>query len=104
VARAAAGDAAAALAVDAMCYQVAKSVGAMAVALDGRVDAVILTGGMAHDEAVVGPIRRRVAWIAPVVVVPGEDELGALAEGALRVLSGEEAAVEYAPPPGRTGG
>jgi butyrate kinase len=59
---------------------------------------------MAHDEAVVGPIRRRVAWIAPVVVVPGEDELGALAEGALRVLSGEEAAVEYAPPPGRTGG
>jgi butyrate kinase len=99
VARAAAGDAAAALAVEAMCYQVAKAVAAMAVALDGRVDAVILTGGMAHDPAIVEPVRRRVAWIAPVAVIPGEDELAALAEGALRVLSGEEAAREYAPPP-----
>ena len=101
VARAAAGDAAAARAVDGMCYQVAKAVGAMAVALEGRVDAILLTGGMAHDPAVVEPVRRRVAWIAPVVVIPGEDELAALAEGALRVLSGEEAAREYAPPPAR---
>jgi butyrate kinase len=71
----------------------------MAVALDGRVDAVILTGGMAWQEGVVQPVRRRVAWIAPVVVLPGEDEMGALAEGALRVLSGEEAARDYTPPP-----
>jgi butyrate kinase len=101
VARAAAGDADAARAVDGMCYQVAKAIGAMAVALDGRVDAIVLTGGMAHDPAVVEPVRRRVAWIAPVAVLPGEDELAALAEGALRVLSGEEAAREYAPPPAR---
>jgi butyrate kinase len=101
VARAAAGDAAAARAVDGMCYQVSKAVGAMAVALEGRVDAILLTGGMAHAPAVVEPVRRRVAWIAPVVVIPGEDELAALAEGALRVLSGEEAARDYAPPPAR---
>ena len=93
------GDAAAAAAVAAMDYQVAKSIGAMAVALDGRVDAILLTGGMAHVDEVVEPVRRRVAWIAPVVVLPGEDELGALAEGALRVITGEEAAREYAPPP-----
>lgn len=99
VARAAAGEAAAVLAVEAMAYQVAKSIGAMAVALDGRVDAVILTGGMAWQEGVVGPVRRRVEWIAPVVLLPGEDELAALAQGALRVLSGEEAARDYAPPP-----
>jgi butyrate kinase len=48
---------------------------------------------------VVAPIRRRVEWISPVVIIPGEDELGALAGGALRVLSGEEAARDYAPPP-----
>ena len=99
VARAVAGDDWAALVVEAMAYQVAKSIGAMAVALDGRVDAVILTGGMAWQEGVVQPVRRRVAWIAPVVVLPGEDEMGALAEGALRVLSGEEAARDYTPPP-----
>lgn len=97
--RAAAGDAAAALAVEAMTYQVAKSIGAMAVALDGEVDAVILTGGMAWQEGVVAPIRRRVEWIAPVVILPGEDELAALVEGALRVLTGEEAARDDAPPP-----
>jgi butyrate kinase len=99
ISRAGSGDARAALAVQALAYQVAKSIGAMAVALDGRVDAVILTGGMAHQDGVVEPIRRRVAWIAPVVVLAGEDELGALAEGALRVLTGEETARDYAPPP-----
>ena len=82
-----------------MCYQVAKSIGALAVALAGRVDAILLTGGMAHDPAIVEPVRCRVAWIAPVSVIPGEDELAALAQGALRVLSGEEAARDYAPPP-----
>jgi butyrate kinase len=96
IARAAAGDAAAVLVVEAMAYQVAKSIGAMAVALEGRVEAILLTGGMAHQDEVVEPIRRRVAWIAPVLVLPGEDELGALAEGALRVMSGEETAREYA--------
>jgi butyrate kinase len=90
-----AGDARAALLVDAMTLQVAKSIGALAAVLEGRVDAVILAGGLAHLAAVVEPIRRRVAFVAPVVVIPGEDELKALAEGALRVLRGEERALRY---------
>jgi len=90
-----AGDARAALLVDALTYQVAKSVGALAAALDGRVDAVLLTGGLAFLAEVVEPIRARVAFVAPVVVRPGEDELQALAEGALRVLTGEEPARRY---------
>ncbi|HUL58380.1 MAG TPA: butyrate kinase [Anaeromyxobacteraceae bacterium] len=97
VARAGAGDAAAALVLDAMAYQIAKAAAAMAAALEGRVDAILLTGGMAHLAPVVDAVRRRVAWIAPVRVLPGEDELRALAEGALRVLRGEEPARRYAP-------
>jgi len=99
VARAAAGDVMAGQVVEAMAYQVSKSIAAMAVALSGRVDAVILTGGMAWQEDIVAAIRGRVEWIAPLVILAGEDELGALAGGALRVLSGEEAARDYTPPP-----
>lgn len=97
--RAEAGDARAALVLDAMAYQIAKAAGGLAAAaLEGRVDAVLLTGGMAHLAPVVDAIRRRVAWIAPVALHPGEDELRALAEGALRVLRGEEPARRYGPP------
>jgi butyrate kinase len=90
-----AGDGRAALLLEALAYQVGKSVGAMAAALSGRVDAVLLTGGLAHLTGIVEPIRARIAFVAPVVVLPGEDELRALAEGALRVLSGEEPALRY---------
>lgn len=93
--RAQAGDAGAALLVDALTYQVAKSAAAMAAVLEGKVDAVLLTGGLAHLAPVVEAVSRRVGWIAPVVVHPGEDELRALAEGALRVVSGEERARRY---------
>jgi butyrate kinase len=93
--RAESGDARAALLLEAMTLQVAKSIGALAAALEGRVDAVLLTGGLAHLQEVVEPIRRRVAFVAPVVVIPGEDEARALAEGALRVLRGEEPALRY---------
>jgi butyrate kinase len=75
-----------------MIHQVGKEAGAMAAALKGRVDAVLLTGGMAHSERVVRQLRDYVEWIAPVRVYPGEDELQALAEGAFRVLNGEEQA------------
>jgi butyrate kinase len=95
LARAAAGDARAALLLEAMAYQVGKGVGGLAAALAGRVDAVLLTGGLAHLAGIVEPIRERVAFVAPVVVFPGEDELRALAEGALRALSGEEPARRY---------
>jgi butyrate kinase len=76
----------------AMVYQVAKEVGAMAAALHGRIYAVLLTGGMAHSERLVASLQEYVSWIAPVVRYPGEDELQALAEGALRVLRKEEGA------------
>lgn len=85
-------------AVEAMVYQIAKEVGAVAMALAGRVDAVVLTGGLAHaEELVVEPFRARVSWLAPVFVLPGGDELAALREAAQRVLDGEEEARRYAP-------
>ena len=93
--RAEAGDARAALLVAAMGYQIAKAAGALAAALDGRPDAILLTGGMAHLPEIVAGVSRRVSWMADVHVMPGEDELRALAEGALRVVRGEEAAQRY---------
>jgi len=89
------GDALASLVFDAMAYQIAKEIGAMATVLQGRVDALLITGGMAHSPRLVAAVRAVVRWIAPVAVYPGEDELQALAEGALRVLCGEESAREY---------
>jgi butyrate kinase len=87
-----AGDAKAAAMFEAMIYQVAKEAGAMAAVLEGRVDAVLLTGGMAHSERLVSKLRKYIEWIAPITVYPGEDELQALAEGVFRVLNGEEQA------------
>ena len=78
--------------LDAMIYQIAKETGAMATVLAGNVDAIILTGGMAHSERVVNRLSNRIRWIAPISVYPGEDELQALAEGVFRVLDGEEEA------------
>lgn len=89
------GDSQAAAVLDAMVYQIAREVGAMAAVLQGGVDAILLTGGMAHSERLVQALSRGIAWIAPVHLYPGEDELRALAEGALRVLRGEERAREY---------
>ena len=90
--RIAGGDDKAALVFEALAYQIAKEIGAMAAALDGRVDAVLITGGMAHSKKLVGSVSKSAAWIAPVFVYPGEEELQALAEGALRVLCHEETA------------
>jgi butyrate kinase len=87
-----AGDREAALIFDAMVYQIGKEAGARAVVLKGKVDAILLTGGMAHSERVVTQLRGALDWIAPIRVYPGEDELQALAEGVFRVLSGEEQA------------
>jgi butyrate kinase len=90
------GDARAELLLEAMAYQTARAAAGLAAVLEGEVDAVILTGGLAHLARIVEAVRRRVAFVAPVEVVPGEDELRALAEGALRVLRGEEPARSYA--------
>jgi butyrate kinase len=87
-----AGDAKAAAVYEAMIYQIAKEAGAMAAVLCGKVDALLLTGGMAHSQRMVERLRRYLEWIAPITVYPGEDELLALAEGVFRVLDGEEPA------------
>jgi butyrate kinase len=84
------GDAKAETVFNAMAYQIAKEIGAMAAVLHGRVDAVLVTGGMAHSERLISMLSEYVSWIAPVTAYPGEDELQALAEGALRVLRHEE--------------
>jgi butyrate kinase len=87
-----AGDREAAAVFEAMAYQIAKEAGALATALEGRVDAILLTGGMAHSERLVAQLRPYLQWIAPIHLYPGEDELQALAEGVFRVLAGEETA------------
>ncbi len=87
-----AGDARAALVYEAMIYQIAKEAGAMAVVLQGRIDAVLITGGMAHSRRLVDKLNAYIDWMAPVSLYPGEDELQALAEGVFRVLDGEERA------------
>ncbi len=90
-----AGDEHARLVYEAMAYQIAKEIGLMSTVVNGEVDAIYVTGGLAHSQRLVGWIEERTAWIAPVLVYPGEDEMLALAQGALRVLSGHEAAREY---------
>ncbi len=87
-----AGDRQAARVLEAMVYQIAKQTGAMTAVLAGKVDAVVLTGGMAHSQRLLAMLRPQIEWIAPVTVYPGEDELRALAEGVFRVLDGEEEA------------
>nr|WP_066257450.1 butyrate kinase [Neobacillus drentensis] len=93
--RIASGDDVAKLVFEAMAYQVAKEIGAASAVLSGKVDAIILTGGLAYGKGFVKSITDRINWIADVIVQPGENELQALAEGALRVLRGEEEAKVY---------
>lgn len=80
---------------DAFIYQVSKAVGEMATVLEGKVDRIILTGGIAYSEKVVEELRKKIGWISEITVYPGEDELLALAQGAIRVLNSEEEAKEY---------
>nr|WP_285813571.1 butyrate kinase [Rossellomorea marisflavi] len=80
---------------DAMAYQIAKEIGAASAVLSGKVDAIILTGGLAYGKGFVKAISKRINWIADVIIQPGENELQALAEGALRVLKSEEEYKEY---------
>lgn len=89
------GNEKAAEAKQAFIYQVAKDIGSMACVLKGKVDRIILTGGIAYGMDVVAALKEYTEWIAPVTVYPGEDELLALAQGALRVLNGEEKTLEY---------
>lgn len=90
-----AGDEKAKLVYSAMAYQVAKAIGEYSVVLDGEVDAILITGGIAYDKGFVNMIENKVRFIADVIAYPGEDELLALAQGGLRVLNKEESAKEY---------
>lgn len=89
------GDKKAELVYHAMAYNIAKEIGAMAAVLEGKVDAIFLTGGLAHSTILVEWIKKYVSFIAPVKVYPGERELFALASGAYRVLTGQEIPKEY---------
>lgn len=80
---------------DAMCYQVAKEVGACATVLCGKVDAIFLSGGLVYNAHVVDAIRERVEFIAPLHLYPGEKEMEALCQGGVRVLSNLEPAMVY---------
>lgn len=89
------GDEYAKLVYEAMAYQISKGIGELATVVDGKVDAVIITGGIAYSEFITGLIKKSVGFIAAVKIVPGENELESLALGTLRVLKGEEKANEY---------
>ena len=89
------GDEKANLIRDAFIYQICKNIGACATVLKGKVDQIILTGGIAYGQVITDKIKERVDWIAPVTVYPGEDELLALAQGAIRVMNGDEEAKKY---------
>ncbi|WP_461631633.1 butyrate kinase [Labilibaculum euxinus] len=93
--KAKAGDANAKLIQDAMSYQVGKSIGEMAAVLKGKVDGILLTGGIAHNPDLVNYIKEMVSFIAPVVIYPGEDEMKALAMNGYMVLRGEIQPREY---------
>ena len=95
VARIEAGDEKARECYQAMAYQVAKDIGAQATVLRGKIDAIVLTGGLMFDPLLRGWIVERVAFLGKVLVYPGEDEMTALASAGLRVLEGKEKAQEY---------
>ena len=83
------------LVLDAFCYQVCKEIGLLSTVLEGSVDAIILTGGIAHNSYITDSITKRVKFIAETFIYPGENELKALALGVLRVLKNEEEAKIY---------
>ena len=89
------GNAEAKLVWDAFFYQIAKDAGAMAAVLHGQVDQIILTGGIAYNPNTEKYLKEYIGFIAPITVYPGEDELLALCQGALRVMTGEEKPMEY---------
>ncbi|MGM0436490.1 MAG: butyrate kinase [Bacillota bacterium] len=89
------GDQQAKFIYDVMIYQIAKEIGAGATVLEGDVDAIVVTGGLAYDKYLIDELKRKTSFISPMRVYPGEDEMKALAEGAQRVLKGEETAKNY---------
>ena len=89
------GDKKAEMVWNSMIYQIAKAVGSMAVALEGEVDAILLSSGVANSEDFVEKMKKACSWIAPIAVYPGEYELEAMAAGVMRVVRGEEEVKHY---------
>ncbi|NMM64611.1 butyrate kinase [Clostridium sp. P21] len=89
------GDEKAKLVYEAMAYQVAKGIGELATVVEGKVDAIVITGGIAYSDMITNWIKKRVEFIAPVEIMAGENEMESLVLGTLRVLKGEEEAREY---------
>lgn len=89
------GDENARMVYEAMAYQVAKGIGELATVVDGKVDAIVITGGIAYSNMMTSWIKRRVEFISNVEIVPGENEMESLSLGTLRVLNGLEEAREY---------
>lgn len=94
------GDKKAKLVLDAIAYGMSKSIGALSGIFKEKIDAIILTGGMAHSKYVTSAITEYVSPIAHVEILPGESEMIALAEGGIRIMSGEEEAMVYKLPEG----
>ena len=90
-----AGDDHAQLIISAMIWNVAKAIAAEGAVLCGKIDAVILTGGMCYSEYLVGELKKRISYLAPVVVYPGQDEMLALTENALAALEGKREVKVY---------
>lgn len=101
--RAEAGDKYAKMVWDTMIYQICKCIGSMSTALHGKVDGILLGGGMVYNKGLVADIKDACEWIAPVYAYPGEFEMEAMAAGAIRVLSGVEAVKKYSGVPVWTG-
>ncbi|MBN2089732.1 butyrate kinase [candidate division KSB1 bacterium] len=89
------GDQNARLIYEAMAYQIAKEIGAMSTVVSGKIDAIVLTGGLAGSKMLMDWIKGRVEFIAKVLILPGEFEMEALVNGVLRVLDGSEKALDY---------
>jgi butyrate kinase len=89
------GDENARMVYEAMAYQVAKGIGELATVVDGKVDAIVITGGIAYSNMMTSWIKKRVEFISNVEIVPGENEMESLSLGTLRVLNGLEEAREY---------
>jgi butyrate kinase len=89
------GDEQAKLVFEAMVYQIAKEIGAMATVLNGKLQAIVLTGGLANSAALTTALQNRISFLGAVLVFPGELEMEAMAQGALRVLYGQEKVKEY---------
>jgi len=83
------------LVFEAMAYQISKGIGQLSTVLKGRMDGIVITGGMAYSENLIKLVKERIEFLGNIIIMPGENEMKSLTLGALRVLKGEEKAKEF---------